>query len=137
MALISSKGFYGLSAMYELSLIKTDKPTQIKDISKRASIPQNYLEQLLVVLKRAGLITSVRGAHGGYFLARSANDIMIKDIFIALEGDLSVVDMDIQNPVLKMFYDKSNKKLKEIFNIPLSKLDEYEEILRGQINYII
>jgi len=137
MALISSKGFYGLNAMYELSLIKTDKPTQIKDISKRASVPQNYLEQLLVVLKRAGLITSVRGAHGGYFLARSANDIMIKDILIALEGDLSVVDMDIQNPVLKMFYDKSNKKLKEIFNIPLSKLDEYEEILRGQINYII
>jgi len=137
MALISSKGMYGLSAMYELSLIKSDEPTQIKDISKRASVPQNYLEQLLVVLKRADLIKSIRGAHGGYFLARNASDIMIKDILIALEGNLSVVDSDIQNPVLKMFYDESNKKLEDIFNMPLSKLGEYEEILRGQIHYII
>lgn len=137
MALISSKGMYGLSAMYELSLIKSDKPTQIKDISKRASVPQNYLEQLLVVLKRADLVASVRGAHGGYFLTRRANDIMIKDILIALEGNLNIVDSNIKNPILKMFYDESSKKLEDIFNIPLSKLNEYEEILRGQINYII
>ncbi len=71
MSLISTKGTYGLSAMYELSLAKSDKPMQIKDISKKANIPQNYLEQLLVVLRRAELVVSVRGAQGGYFLARN------------------------------------------------------------------
>ncbi|MDX1808132.1 MAG: Rrf2 family transcriptional regulator [Sulfurospirillaceae bacterium] len=137
MALISTKGMYGLSAMYALSNIESDKPTQIKDISEKAEVPQNYLEQLLVTLKRANLITSVRGAHGGYFLARNADDILIKDILVALEGNLSIVESDIQNPVLKLFYDESNKKLDDIFNIPLSKLQEYEELLRGQIHYII
>ena len=103
MSLLSTKGMYGLSAMYELSLIKSEKPTQIKDISERAKIPQNYLEQLLVILRRAELVKSVRGAHGGYFLARSADDILVKDIFIALEGDLIVTQQSIDNPALELF----------------------------------
>lgn len=137
MSLISSKGFYGLGAMYELSLIKSDKPTQIKDISARAGIPQNYLEQLLVILRRAELVTSVRGAHGGYFLAKKPSEILVKDILIALEGDLNITESQVQNPVLKLFYSESSEKLKGIFDISLSQLHEYQDKLTDQLNYSI
>ena len=137
MSLISSKGMYGLSAMYELSLRKSSKPTQIKDISAKAEIPQNYLEQLLVILRRAELVTSVRGAHGGYFLAKKANDILVKDILIALEGNLSVVESSISNPVLNLFYEESNEKLQNIFNLSLSQLHDYQDKLGAQLNYSI
>lgn len=137
MSLISSKGLYGLAAMYELSLRKTDKPTQIKDISEKAEIPQNYLEQLLVILRRAELVVSVRGAHGGYFLARKPNEIFVKDILIALEGNLSVVQAKIGNPVLRLFYDESSEKLQNIFNLSLSELHEYQDKISDQLNYTI
>ncbi len=137
MALVSTKGMYGLNAMYELSLIKSEKPTQIKEISARASIPQNYLEQLLVTLRRAELVKSVRGAHGGYFLAKSADDILVKDIFIALEGNLNIVQQEIENPALELFYKESNEKLQGLFDISLSQLQEYQDKLTNQLNYSI
>jgi len=137
MSLISTKGTYGLSAMYELSLIKSEKPTQIKEISERAKIPQNYLEQLLVVLRRAELVTSVRGAHGGYFLARKAEDILVKDILIALEGNLSIAGQEVDNPALELFYKESNEKLQGLFEISLSELQEYQDKLANQLNYSI
>lgn len=137
MALISSKGMYGLSAMYELSLKNGKKPTQIKEISKNAKIPQNYLEQLLVILRRAELVTSVRGAHGGYFLAKKPEEISVKEILMALEGDLNITEFEIENPVLKLFYEESTYKLREIFNLSLKELQEYQEKLVNQINYSI
>ena len=137
MSLLSTKGVYGLSAMFELSLIKSSKPTQIKDISAKAGIPQNYLEQLLVVLRRANLVKSVRGAHGGYLLAKSANDIFVKDILIALEGNLTIVDQETNDNALNMFYKESNEKLKSIFDISLLELQEYQEKVSQQLNYSI
>jgi Rrf2 family protein len=137
MSLISTKGMYGLSAMYELSLIKSEKPTQIKEISERAKIPQNYLEQILVVLRRAELVTSIRGAHGGYFLAKSADDILVKDIFIALEGNLSISSLEIDNQVLELFYKEQNEKLQSLFDISLSQLQDYQDKLTNQLNYSI
>ena len=137
MSLLSTKGMYGLSAMYELSLRKTKKPTQIKEISASAGIPQNYLEQLLVILRRAELVTSIRGAHGGYFLAKKANDILVKDILIALEGNLNIVEQDVNNPAINLFYKEGNEKLKEIFNLSLLDLQEYQEKVTNQLNYSI
>ncbi len=137
MSLLSTKGVYGLSAMYELSLIQNDKPIQIKEIAKRADIPQNYLEQLLVVLRRAGLVSSVRGAFGGYFLAKKAEDITVKDILIALEGDLKVTQQSINNPVLDLFYKESNKSIEAIFEITLNELQEYQNKISEQLNYSI
>lgn len=137
MSLLSTKGMYGLSAMYELSLKKTDKPTQIKEISASAGIPQNYLEQLLVVLRKAGLVTSIRGAHGGYLLAKNANEIFVKDILIALEGNLHIVEQLESNPAINLFYKESNEKLEKIFDISLLELQEYQEKIASQLNYSI
>ncbi|DAB36932.1 MAG: Rrf2 family transcriptional regulator [Epsilonproteobacteria bacterium] len=137
MSLLSTKGMYGLNAMYQLFLAKSEKPMQIKEISHRAHIPQNYLEQLLILLRQAGLVTSVRGAYGGYLLAKNAQDILIKDILIALEGKITVVDSEIKDPVLQLFYEESNAKIQEIFTIPLSDFSIYIERFNAQLNYSI
>lgn len=137
MALISTKGMYGLAAMYELYLLKSAKPVQIREISKNADIPQNYLEQLLGLLKKAGLVSSVRGAHGGYVLAKDAKDISIKDIFVALEGNLNIVDQEIKNPALALFYEEKSSDLKAIFEISLADLTKYQQLVSKQICYSI
>jgi len=137
MSLLSTKGMYGLSAMYQLFLSKSNKPLQIKEISARAEIPQNYLEQLLILLRQAGLVSSVRGAYGGYLLAKNAEDILIKDILIALEGNLVVTDADVKDPVLRVFYEECNQKIQEIFNVPLSEFEVYSQRLSHQLNYSI
>ncbi|WP_263832982.1 RrF2 family transcriptional regulator [Sulfurospirillum oryzae] len=137
MSLLSTKGMYGLSAMYQLFLSKSNKPLQIKEISARAEIPQNYLEQLLILLRQAGLVNSVRGAYGGYLLAKNAEDILVKDILIALEGSLVVTDGEVKDPVLRIFYEESNAKIQEIFNLPLSEFEVYAQRLNNQLNYSI
>ncbi len=137
MALLSTKGIYGLSAMHELYLAKTDKPVQIKEISARAEIPQNYLEQLLILLRQAGLVTSVRGAYGGYLLAKNPQDILIKDILIALEGNLSVTDVQVPSPIMSLFYEECTAKLQEIFALPLSDFEVLAQRLNSDLNYSI
>lgn len=137
MALVSSKGMYGLAAMYELHLLKSTKPVQIKEISQNAGVPQNYLEQLLGLLKKAGLVSSTRGAYGGYVLAKSSDDISIREIFVALEGDLNIVDSTINNPALALFYEEKNNELESIFDISLADLSKYQQIVSRQICYSI
>ncbi|MBL3520155.1 RrF2 family transcriptional regulator [Aliarcobacter lanthieri] len=137
MPLISTKGVYGLAAMYELSKHKDDTPMQIKDISSNASIPQNYLEQLLSKLRRANLVTSIRGARGGYLLAKSPDDIKVVDILVALEDDLKIVDSKAENPILNLFFEESKNSMKNIFDIELSKLDEYQSKYNDFLHYNI
>ncbi|MCT7563919.1 Rrf2 family transcriptional regulator [Aliarcobacter butzleri] len=137
MPLISTKGVYGLSAMYELSKHKADTPMQIKDISANANIPQNYLEQLLSKLRRANLVNSIRGARGGYILAQKPDEIKIVDILIALEDDIKIIDSKSENPILNIFFDESKNSMKKIFDIKLSELDEYQEKYNEVLHYSI
>ncbi len=81
---LSSTARYGLRAMTELCAVSKEAPVSVSDIAERQKIPLNYLEQLFGKLRRAGLLESVRGAQGGYFLARSAGEISIADILKAL-----------------------------------------------------
>ena len=137
MPLISTKGVYGLTAMYELSKHQEDTPMQIKEISANANIPQNYLEQLLSKLRRAGLGTSIRGARGGYTLAKTPEEIKVVDILIALEDDIKIVDTKAENPILNIFFDESKNSMKKIFDIQLSKLDEYQDRYNEFLHYNI
>ena len=137
MPLISTKGVYGLTAMYELSKHQEDTPMQIKEISANANIPQNYLEQLLSKLRRAELVNSTRGARGGYILARSAKEIKIVDILIALEDDIKIIDAKAENPILNIFFDESKNSMKKIFDVTLDKLDEYQEKYNEFLHYSI
>jgi len=137
MPLISTKGVYGLTAMYQLSKHEDDTPVQIKEISSSANIPQNYLEQLLSKLRRAELVKSIRGARGGYILAREPKDILVKDILIALEGDLKVIDNSTQNPILNIFFDEAKENTKKIFEISLAQLDDYQDKYNEFLHYSI
>lgn len=88
---LSTKGRYGLRAMIDLADFSEDVPQSITNIATRQSISDSYLEQLMAKLKKAGLITSIRGAQGGYVLAKESSEISVGDILRALEGDLSPV----------------------------------------------
>lgn len=89
---LSTRGRYGIHVMYDLALNAEKGPQSIKAIAGRGDMPDAYLEQLIAVLKREGLVTSTRGAQGGYMLARPANEITVGDVLRALEGGLSLVD---------------------------------------------
>ena len=137
MPLISSKGVYGLAAMHELLQNEENKPMQIREISARADIPQNYLEQLLGKLRHAGLVTSIRGSRGGYMLARDAKDILIKDIIIALEDDIKIIDTKSNNPILNIFFDETKEKTKKLFNLSLKDLTQYQDKYNQYLHYNI
>ena len=137
MPLISTKGVYGLTAMYELSKHDRKTPMQIKEISSNANIPQNYLEQLLSKLRRAELVKSIRGAKGGYILAREPEDIKVLDILVALEGDINIVDAKTSNPILNIFFDESKQNMKKLFDIDLAKLDNYQDKYNEFLHYSI
>lgn len=77
---LSTKGRYGLKAMFELSINKNKGPLPLKLIAKNQSISEQYLEQIFSTLKKSGLIKSVRGAQGGYLLNKEAKDISVGDI---------------------------------------------------------
>ena len=81
---LSSTARYGLRAMSDLCASSNNAPVSVSDIASRQNIPVNYLEQLFGKLRRGGLLESVRGAQGGYLLARPASEISIADILKAL-----------------------------------------------------
>jgi Rrf2 family cysteine metabolism transcriptional repressor len=90
---ISSKGDYGLRALVDLGQhFDTGLPVQVKDIARRQAMPEEYLGQLMVSLRRAGLVHSVRGAAGGYRLARPPAEITVAEVLETLEGPLALVD---------------------------------------------
>src|SRR3954451_12364919 len=83
---LSSKTDYGLRALIDLALHAHGLPVQSHDIATRQGIPESYLNQLLILLRRAGLIRSLRGPQGGQHLARAARTISMADIIAALDG---------------------------------------------------
>ena len=89
---LSTRGRYGIHAMYDLALHANGGPQSIKSIAEREGIPEAYLEQLIAVLKREGLVASTRGAQGGYTLKRAPEEITVGDVLRALEGKLSLVE---------------------------------------------
>lgn len=89
---LSTKGRYGLRALIDLAKYSTDDPVSITSISDRQGISERYLEQLMGLLKKSGLVKSIRGAGGGYMLAKDLEDISVGDVLRALEGNLELVD---------------------------------------------
>ncbi|MSS20321.1 RrF2 family transcriptional regulator [Pseudoramibacter porci] len=85
---LSTKGQYGVLAMCELAAHYGDGPMSVKEIAERQNISDAYLEQLFSSLKKAGLITSLRGAHGGYKLSRQPNEIAVGEVIDAVEGPI-------------------------------------------------
>jgi len=89
---VSTRGDYGVRALVELALHYGEGPVQSSEIAARQGIPEAYLDQLLVILRRAGLVRSLRGPQGGHMLAREPKELRLSEALLALEGSLSPID---------------------------------------------
>jgi Rrf2 family iron-sulfur cluster assembly transcriptional regulator len=81
---LTTRGHYSVRAMLDLSLQPNYKPTSVKAIAQRQELPAPYLEKLLIELRKAGLVESIRGSQGGYRLARSPAQISLGQILEAV-----------------------------------------------------
>ena len=131
---LSTKGRYGLRALIDLAQYGEQEAVSIQSISARQQISDSYLEQLVRKLKKAGLVTSVRGAQGGYRLARPAEEISVGDVLRALVGSIEAVSCQVgENPscvgkdlcVARYVWQKVNKSIQEtVDSIMISQLVE-------------
>jgi Rrf2 family protein len=111
---ISTRTRYGMRAILELALAyKAGKagPLQIKVIAERQNISNKYLEQLIAIIKSAGLVRSIRGPHGGYVLAKSPEDIKLSEIFRVLEGPVFTVECVENKEACASFADCITRRL--------------------------
>ena len=94
---ISKKAEYAIKAVINIARHTNNKPLQISEISKTESIPTKFLEQILLNLKNNGILTSKRGANGGYLLAKSKDDISIGMILDIIDGPFDPVGIHSSN----------------------------------------
>jgi Rrf2 family protein len=88
--MLSQKARYALRALFVLSKAEADRPMVIADIAAEAKIPRKFLEQILVELKRRGLVYSQRGKFGGYALTRRPDQIAFAEVIRAIDGPLAL-----------------------------------------------
>lgn len=88
---ISTKGRYALRMAVYLVKNKSDEYISLKKISEKENISKKYLEQIVPLLNRAGLLRTIRGNKGGYSLTKNANEITVGDILRATEGNLAPI----------------------------------------------
>lgn len=96
---LSTRSRYGLRMMYEFAMNYGSEPVIIKDISLSQGISEKYLSKLIIPLKGAKLVYSIRGAHGGYILSKDPSKITVREILEVLEGGLTPVDCSIDSSI--------------------------------------
>jgi Rrf2 family transcriptional regulator, cysteine metabolism repressor len=84
--IFTTKAEYGVRLLVELGRQGGGQPVSLKAIAEAEGLPLAYLERIVALLKKTGLVESTRGAHGGYRLARDAQDIRMDEVVLALEG---------------------------------------------------
>lgn len=134
---ISTKTVYAVAALYELGTIEAGKVLKIKEIAANASIPQNFLEQILLELRKEGILSSIKGAHGGYKLAKELKDITLKEVMETLETDAFSDVCKTDNPALKLFWADITQSMSDLFEIPLSELKDYQLKVNKALDFSI
>lgn len=121
---LSTRGRYGTRLMLELAKNYGEGPISVSDISKKLNIPVKYLEQLIIPLKKAALVSSVRGPKGGHMLSRPAEEISLWRILTLLETKFSFVDCLTDDGVcdnvatcpIRPFWSEAFKGMRELFS---------------------
>lgn len=116
---ISTRGRYGIRMLLDLADRKTETPTILADIAKNQNISVSYLEQIAVLLSKAGFIRSIVGASGGFELVRDSSTITVGEVLRVLEGDLCVIDelqpgeieTALQSCIRKKVYEPLNDRI--------------------------
>src|SRR5262245_19942485 len=95
---ISAKGEYAIRALLDLAVHHGEGLVPIQEVAQRQGIPQRYLEQVLLLLKRAGFLESKRGSTGGYQLVRAPAAISVGDVLRASEGRVTALEVAGRHP---------------------------------------
>lgn len=121
---LSTKGRYGLKAMFDLAMNYGEDPVSLTTIAARQGVSVNYLEQLISPLRKAGFVRSVRGAQGGYLLTVRPNEITVKDVLETLEGPLAPTDCvkdegenscdNAEYCVTRLIYEKMKESIDQV-----------------------
>ncbi|MCX8130691.1 MAG: Rrf2 family transcriptional regulator [Clostridia bacterium] len=145
---LSTKGRYGVKAMLDLAVHSSEGQIALKNIAERQDISENYLEQLFAILRKSGLVKSIRGAQGGYILSQSPENITVGSILRALEGSLAPVECVTETDpihcnrsekcVTKIVWSKIRDKVNEVVDsITLADLiEEYKRTNNINESYI-
>ena len=96
--LFSTKAEYGVRLMVELGRQPGSEPVALSAVAEAENLPLSYLEHLVAKLRQAGLVTSTRGAHGGYRLARPSAQITMDEVVEALEGQIAPMECFHETP---------------------------------------
>jgi Rrf2 family protein len=120
---LSTKIRYGSRAMVELASHYGEGAIELKEIATKENISPKYLEQVIIPLRTAGLVKSVRGSKGGYSLAKPPSDISLKDVIEVLEGPIRLVDCladpkicrKIQSCVTREIWNEATDAINRVF----------------------
>jgi Rrf2 family cysteine metabolism transcriptional repressor len=134
---VSAKGVYGLLAVVELARNFNGKSIQIRDIAQRRNVPQHYLEQILVVLKKAGIVESFRGAQGGYALSIDPRQLTARQVLVALEGPLELISEDRRGSTVDFFWEKLQGQMATMLEISVEEILTEEQRRRQSFVYTI
>lgn len=140
--ILSTKGRYGLKAIFELSLNYGSGPVSLKKISDKYNISESYLEQLFAKLKKNGYISTVRGPQGGYYLSKSPDEITVGMILRTLEGDITTsecVNKEVCSResicATRVILEKIEKGINDVIdNITLADMQEEQKKILTEEN---
>ena len=124
---VSTKGRYGLMALVHIAhgtQSQEARPVSVKSIAEKQGISENYLEQIIAPLKKAAIVRSVRGANGGYYLARCGDGLTAAEVLRILEGPLVPVDCVIDGINVCGQVDCELCVMKPTWNILADKINE-------------
>lgn len=144
---ISTKGEYGLRALFDMAQRFGKGPIQSHEIAQRQGIDENYLNQILILLRKAGLIESIRGPQGGHMLARAPQQILLSDVIAVLEGPIlpfdstrdSLVPVEQADPlIIREVWDELRDVVVSFLgNVSLEDLCQRKRQREGQVMYYI
>lgn len=139
--MFSTRDAYGLRAIVELARQEEGVPLQSREIAARQDIPQAYLDQLLVSLRRAGLVKSVRGAGGGYLLNQPADTLTVADVLRPLSSDLFSNrwegDAGATSTVTAVFHEALTAATDVLASTTITELVEAEDAHRASQTYMM
>ena len=109
----------------------------IGKIAKEANVPKNFLEQILISLRKHGILKSIRGSRGGYFFAKDPSQITIIEIIQSVEIECCENVYRTNNPVLKMFWKDFRSNMQTFFSQPITRFSDYIQHLANENMYYI
>lgn len=117
MVKITTKGRYGLTIMIELAKQYGEGPKSLKSIAQDNDLSEHYLEQLAAPLRNAGLVKSVRGAYGGYKLAKAPSEITAGDVIRVLEGPITLVEgIEEEKPAQQALWIRIRDAIRDVLD---------------------